>query len=87
MDSQPRLAAPEEDRVLQSAVLLTVLLSPSPLTREELKRELGTGEDFAAQDDFERAIRDLTGVGLLNQEGETIWPTRAARAFHEIESS
>ncbi len=42
-------------------------------------RELTAGSaEFAEGDSFERAIRDLTGVGLLTCPAGIVAPTRAA---------
>ncbi len=60
-------------------------LHPTHLIIPDLVRELTNGsEDFAESDDFERAVRDLTGVGLLHCPSGLITPTRAALRFIEI---
>ena len=65
----------EDDRT-QHAVLSFVLAEhPTLLAASEIKREVGEG------DPAERALRDLTGAGLLRQEGATVFPTRAALHF------
>ena len=68
-----------EDDAVQSAVLGLVLAEhPALLASDEVERELG------ADDAVERAVRDLTGAGLLRQEGATVLPTRAALAFNRL---
>jgi hypothetical protein len=51
---------------------------PTLLASEEVEREVG------ADDGTERALRDLTGAGLLRQEGATVFPTRAALHFDRL---
>ena len=52
----------------QGVVLIHVLSRhPTLLTIPDLVREITSGsEDFAEGDNLERAVRDLTGVGLLH---------------------
>jgi hypothetical protein len=72
----------EADGLVQQAVLGVVLdHHPALLTGAEILREFGGGED----DRVERAIRDLTGAGLLRWEGESILPTRAALHFDALQ--
>jgi hypothetical protein len=70
----------------QGVVLVHVLtLHPAHLRVRELVQEVTAGSaDFAALDRFERATRDLVGVGLLFEVGELVLPTRAALRFNEI---
>ena len=70
----------------QGIVLMHVLaLHPTNLIVPDFVRELTNGsEEFAKGDRFERAIRDLTGVGLLYCEGGVVSPTRAALRLIEI---
>lgn len=79
MCDQPKRAG-DQDLRDQSVVLSHVLaLHPTRLPIPALVRELAEGsEDFAQGDAFERAIRDLTGVGLLDCSGGVVAPTRAA---------
>lgn len=76
----------EEDRAEESAVLQHVLaLHPTAITIEELIRELDPDRDsFAQRDAVERAVRDLTGAGLLRQSESLVLPTRAALRFDEL---
>lgn len=68
-----------EDDAVQSAVLRLVLTEhPALLASDEVERELG------ADDAVERALRDLTGAGLLRQEGAMVLPTRAALTFDQL---
>jgi hypothetical protein len=84
--SQDTKRTSDEDRTTESAVLQHVLfLHPSPITLEELIRELGSGEDpFAERDAVERAVRDLAGCGLLHRRDPLILPSRAALRFDQL---
>jgi hypothetical protein len=75
-----------EDEDVESAVLQQLLdLHPTQLTLEELAREFGVKHnDFAAHDAIERAVRDLSGAGLLHSGEEFVVPTRAALRFNEL---
>ena len=67
------------DACAQRAVLSLVLHEhPTLLASDEIEREIGSG------DAAERAMRDLTGVGLLRQEGASVLPTRAALHFDRL---
>ncbi len=74
------------DLASESTVLRQVLaVHPVLLTSDELVREIaGERADFAARDAIERAVRDLSGVGLLHHQGELVLPTRAALHFNEL---
>ncbi len=76
----------EEDRAAESAVLQHVLfLHPSPVTIEDLSRELGGEEDaFAGRDAVERAVRDLVGYGLLHRSDSLVLASRAALRFDQL---
>ncbi len=76
----------DEDRAQESAVLQHVLaFHPAALTIEELVRELDPDRDsFSQRDAVERAVRDLSGAGLLRQCGPLVLPTRAALRFDEL---
>jgi hypothetical protein len=91
MHDQPNGARPKrsnhsQDIKDQGVVLMHVLaLHPTNLIVPDLVREQINGsEDFADGDNAERAIRDLTGVGLLHCPGGLVVPTRAALRFIEI---
>jgi hypothetical protein len=70
----------------QAAVLREVLfIYPEVLTLDELARQLTFGSDaFAQHDRIERAVRDLTGAGLLHQVGSLVLPTRTAVVFERL---
>lgn len=75
-----------EDATTESAVLQQLLaLHPIQMTVEELVREVG-GESptFPQRDAIERAVRDLTGAGLLHRHEAFLVPTRAALRFNEL---
>jgi hypothetical protein len=74
------------DAATESAVLQRLLdLHPVLVTAAELVREVG-GESpgFAERDAIERAVRDLTGAGLLHSYDGFVLPTRAALRFSEL---
>ncbi|MEX2448770.1 MAG: hypothetical protein WD404_08515 [Solirubrobacterales bacterium] len=64
----------------QGVVLEHVLMvHPTHLIVPELVREITAGAaDFAEGDRFERAIRDLTGLGLLHCPGGVVVPSHSA---------
>lgn len=70
----------------QGVVLIHVLSRhPTQLTIPDLVREITSGsEDFAEGDNLERAVRDLTGVGLLNCPSGLAVPSPAALRFLKI---
>jgi hypothetical protein len=68
-----------DDAATQRAVLSLVLNEhPALLDSGEVEREIGAG------DATERAMLDLTGAGLIRQEGATVLPTRAALHFDRL---
>lgn len=74
------------DAVTESAVLQRLLdLHPVQVTAAELVRDIG-GESpgFAERDAIERAIRDLSGTGLIHSRDAFVLPTRAALRFSEL---
>lgn len=75
-----------EDEAMESAVLQELLdLHPTRLTLEEVAREVaGNGGSFAERDAVERAVRELSGAGLLHRGEEFVAPTRAALRFSEL---
>lgn len=75
-----------EDESLEAAVLHQLLdLHPTRLTLAELLREVG-GEraGFGERDAVERAVRDLSAVGLLHRGEQFVEPTRAALRFSDL---
>jgi hypothetical protein len=76
----------DQDRAQESAVLQHVLaLHPTAITIEELVRELDPGRDsFDQRDAVERAVRDLSGAGLLHRNDSLVLPTRAALRFDQL---
>jgi hypothetical protein len=87
-DIPRRDQAPEElDRMFQRAVLDEVLgLHPTHLRVVELVLEItaGADESFEGSDAIERAVRDLTGAGLLHCPNAVVMPTNAALRFAEL---
>jgi hypothetical protein len=75
-----------EDIRSQGVVLIHVLhRHPTLLTIPDLVREIASGsEDFAEDDALERAVRDLTGVGLLHCPSCLAVPSPAALRFLRI---
>jgi hypothetical protein len=75
-----------EDIRDQGVVLIHVLTRhPTLLMIPELVREITCGsEDFGDGDSVERAVRDLTGYGLLHCPGGMVMPTPAALRFLKI---
>jgi hypothetical protein len=76
-----------EDSRVEAAVLQRVLdLHPTRVTVDELVRDLaGEDADFAARDEIDRAIRELTGAGLLHGTDDAfVTPTRAAVHYGEL---
>jgi hypothetical protein len=84
--ARPMRSNHTQDLKDQGVVLTHVLaLHPTHLIVPDLVRELANGsEGFAESDNAERAIRDLTGVRLLDCAGGLVAPTRAALRFIEI---
>jgi hypothetical protein len=74
-----------QDAATESAVLQQVLaLHPTVITVAELVRELGESND-GSRDAVERAVRDLSGAGLLHRSDDSfVLPTRAALRFDEL---
>lgn len=76
-----------EDHRDQRIVLMHVLdLWPERLTIPDLVREITAGAPaYDEGDAIERAVRDLTGAGLLHCAGGLVEPTRAAVHFWTLE--
>ena len=81
-----RLTTADQDDRDQAAVLQEVLfIYPEVLALDELARQMTLGSDsFAQRDRIERAVRDLTGAGLLHQVGPLVLPTRTAVVFNRL---
>jgi hypothetical protein len=76
-----------EDSRTEAALIQRVLdLHPTRVTADELVRDLaGEDADFASRDGIERAIRELTGAGLLHRSDDgLLTPTRAAVHLSEL---
>jgi hypothetical protein len=75
-----------EDIKDQGVTLMHVLhRHPTLLTIPDLVREITSGsEDFADRDNVERAVRDLTGVGLLHCPSGLVVPSPGALRFLKI---
>ncbi|MGD9735213.1 MAG: hypothetical protein AB7V58_06330 [Solirubrobacterales bacterium] len=81
-----------DDLAMEAAVLNRVLdIHPARITVAELIRELaGEEAEFGDQDAIRRAVRDLSGVGLLHlqkdprQQEEYVSLTRAALRDREL---
>lgn len=80
MQGQPKRRG-DRDLRDQSVVLSRILdLHPTHLPIPALVRDLeGSG------DTYERAIRDLTGAGLLRCPGGVVEPTEAALHFERLQ--
>src|ERR1700710_701779 len=87
MASEENLTNEGEDTRVEAALIQRVLaLHPTRVTTDELVRDLaGEDADFGARDGIERAIRELTGAGLLHRTDDGfVTPTRAAVHFGEL---
>jgi hypothetical protein len=75
-----------EDAATEAAVLNQVLdFHPVQVTVAELVREVaGEPLEFGKRDAVERAVRDLSGAGLLHRRDGFVIPTRAALRFSEL---
>jgi hypothetical protein len=85
-DREGALTTVDRDDRDQAAVLQEVLfIYPEVLTLDELARQLAFASDaFAQHDRLDRAVRDLTGAGLLHQVGPLVLPTRTAVVFNRL---
>jgi hypothetical protein len=86
-DEEDNLTNAGEDTRVEAALLQRVLdLHPTQMTAAELVRDLaGEDADFGARDAVERAIRELTGAGLLHRADDgLLTPTRAALHFGDL---
>lgn len=87
-DSQRHEHTPaEQDRKFRRAVLDHVIdRHPTHLREPELVLEITAGSEggFAESDAIRRAVRDLTGAGLLYCPNALVMPTNAALCFAEL---
>jgi hypothetical protein len=86
-DIEPRAqtTAAEDDSDQRAVLALLIAEHPTQLTVADLIREIaGEKPEFMETDRVERAVRDLTAVGLLHREGETARPTRSALRFDQL---
>jgi hypothetical protein len=67
-----------DDRAQRAVLSLVLFEHPTLLAASEIEREIGAG------DATDRAVRDLTRVGLLRREGVTVLPTQAALHFDRL---
>lgn len=76
----------DQDLRDQRVVLTYVLdLNPTHLLVPQLVQEIGGGiEEFKEGDALERAVRDLTGLGLLQCPSGLVMPTHAAIRFDAL---
>lgn len=83
MHSQPKGARDVSLRAQR--VVLSYVLDQHPIKPSipALVRDLAD----ESSDAYERAIRDLTGIGLLDCEGGIVAPTQAALRFDRIAST
>lgn len=90
-DASSRTAA-QHDRIVQHGVLIAVIdLHPIQATVSELVRQLTRDPaDFCECDAVERAVFDLSGVGLLhrhdfrNRPDVLVAPTQAALVANDL---
>lgn len=87
-DEPIQLPPDERDEHVQGAVLTHLLHAyPAQLTTTELLHELITdANSFEERDAIARAVRDLSGAGLLHRNGEFVFPTRSATHFDQLRS-
>jgi hypothetical protein len=84
-DERATTTAEQDDRDQRAVLMQILFIYPETITLTELVREITSASpDPAERDGIERAVRDLTGVGLLRLDGALVTPTRAAVKFHEL---
>lgn len=87
-DSVDEPSAPDREDARSQSVVLALLLAewPERLSQADAVRELlGENPDFSERDAFERAVEDLTRIGLIAQEGGFIVPSRVIRHFDSLQ--
>ncbi len=85
--AHPHARSNHAQDIRDQAVVLTFVLTLNPkhLTIPDLARSLNAeSRDFKRPDAVERAVRDLTGVGLVEIGSGRVQPTAAALRFIEI---
>lgn len=83
--NEPKTKALEDDEALQAAVIRHLIdVHPGTLSRADLMREFGHPKFETLEDEIERAVRDLARLGLLDEAGERVCPSRAAVRYHEL---
>jgi len=88
----PEASPAKQDRMAQKSVLMEVIdLHPIQATVSELVRQLAfSPEDWCERDRIERAVMDLSGIGLLhrhdflNRPDSLVTPTQAALVANEL---
>jgi hypothetical protein len=86
--SQAEHRSTEKEDARMQAVVIALLLAewPERLSQADAARELlGENPDFSERDAFERAVEDLTRIGLIAQEGGFIVPSRVVRHFDNLQ--
>jgi hypothetical protein len=77
----------ERDLKTQGAVLdLLLVVGSGVMTAKELEAALANEVALADEGAIGWAVEDLTGMGLLERDGERVRPTPAAIHFHMIDS-
>jgi hypothetical protein len=77
----------ERDLKAQGAVLdLLLVVGPGVMTGKELGAALADEVALADEGAIGWAVDDLTGMGLLERNGERVRPTPAAIHFHMVAS-
>jgi len=77
----------ERDLKTQGAVLdLLLIAGPGVMTAMELEAALADEVALAGEGAIDWPVEDLTGMGLLERDGERVRPTPAAVHFHMVAS-
>jgi hypothetical protein len=77
----------ERDLKTQGAVLdLLLITGPDVMTAKELEAALADEVSLADEGAIGWAVENLTGMGLLERDGERVRPTPAAVHFHMVAS-
>lgn len=87
MEESAGLPVHERDLKTQGAVLdLLLIVGPDVMTGKELEAALADEVALVDEGAIGWAVEDLTGMGLLERDGERVRPTPAAIHFHMIGS-